>query len=431
MNMGSNQHTASRQAKPKHGTSRGVTQGSRNSGMGGVGGMGPLQEAAMALQKAANVVEDNLAERDPFYAALLRLERAKKLQEAQIPLLKPLSMDDLPEGFVMENLQFVFSKVQELRLAKLEKEVEAKRLQQRYSELKGRLDNMHTEEVALEGGMRGFRSSKEELIVLLRTLAQDLELVIALKQGQDEVNNDAIVTDYSDAMCMPVTVVQRFNSRIKELGRERIGMLTKIKTFRRKINLVDWEAKHLSLECRHLEEYYTDLQLFRVTRELQQILRDGSDAEKTKERLEKVSQRKDFMQKDADIKLLKLRKSKEQMRKQLSDRGEEIASLERKVSELKGQVAERQSVQQSRTALTSAAAGGAGIGSASNTVGLSTEALGRMKTIIARRHLVDTARAQAEEIDFLRQELDKVRQKTFPSFIRAVKKRLPNPDERL
>ena len=53
-----------------------------------------------------------------------------------------------------------------------------------------------------------------------------------------------------------------------------------------------------------------------------------------------------------------------------------------------------------------------------------------MKKIVLRRHLVDTARAQAEEIDFLRQELDKIRQKTFPSFIRAVKKRIPNPDER-
>jgi hypothetical protein len=191
-------------------------------------------------------------------------------------------MDDLPEGFVMDNLQFVFSKVQELRLAKLEKEIEAKKLQLRYGELKGRLDIMHAEELILEANMRSSRSNKEELTAGLRALGQDLEVVVVLKQGQDEANNDAIVTDYNDATIMPVSVVQRFNARIKELGRDRIAMLTKIKTFRRKINLVDWEAKHLSLECRHLEEYYTDLQLFRVTRELQQILREGSDAERTK-----------------------------------------------------------------------------------------------------------------------------------------------------
>jgi hypothetical protein len=37
---------------------------------------------------------------------------------------------------------------------------------------------------------------------------------------------------------------------------------------------------------------------------------------------------------------------------------------------------------------------------------------------------VDVARAQAEEIDYLRQELDKMRQRTFPSFVRATKKRI-------
>jgi hypothetical protein len=44
---------------------------------------------------------------------------------------------------------------------------------------------------------------------------------------------------------------------------------------------------------------------------------------------------------------------------------------------------------------------------------------------------VDTAQVQAEEIDYLKQELDKTRQKTFPSFVRATRNRLVyNPDER-
>jgi hypothetical protein len=55
----------------------------------------------------------------------------------------------------------------------------------------------------------------------------------------------------------------------------------------------------------------------------------------------------------------------------------------------------------------------------------------KMKKVVARRQLVDTLKAQTEEIDFLRQELDKIRQKTFPSFVRAIRKRLPNPDERV
>lgn len=42
----------------------------------------------------------------------------------------------------------------------------------------------------------------------------------------------------------------------------------------------------------------------------------------------------------------------------------------------------------------------------------------KMKKVVQRRHLVDIARTQAEEIDYLRQELDRMRQRTFPSFVK-------------
>ena len=40
----------------------------------------------------------------------------------------------------------------------------------------------------------------------------------------------------------------------------------------------------------------------------------------------------------------------------------------------------------------------------------------RMQGIVTRRKLIDLARAQTDEIEFLRQELDRLRQRTFPSF---------------
>jgi hypothetical protein len=81
---------------------------------------------------------------------------------------------------------------------------------------------------------------------------------------------------------LPNDVLIKYNSRIKDLGKEKISVLSKIKQFRRKINIIDWEAKHNSLEAKHFEAYLTDLQLFRVTRELQKVIRDGSDASQMK-----------------------------------------------------------------------------------------------------------------------------------------------------
>jgi hypothetical protein len=172
--------------------------------------------------------------------------------------------------------------MQELRNSRLEKEIEVKHLVIKHNDLRVKLDGLHAEEAAIVSCINSFRASRDEIVDVMKHLETDMEIIVSLRQGQDEIDKDEIVTDYSDAILIPISVLAKFNSRIKELGRDKIGVLSKIKTFRRKINMVDWEARHLSLKSKHFEEYYTDLQLFRVTRELQQILREGSNAEQTK-----------------------------------------------------------------------------------------------------------------------------------------------------
>jgi hypothetical protein len=97
----------------------------------------------------------------------------------------------------------------------------------------------------------------------------------------------------------------------------------------------------------------------------------------------------------------------------LDDRQQECAALEDKIGSLRGQVNLSRSVKQSRDE----ARGGTG----GDPISMAAT---KMKKVVARRHMVDTARAQAEEIDYLRQELDKMRQRTFPSFVKATRKRL-------
>jgi hypothetical protein len=56
----------------------------------------------------------------------------------------------------------------------------------------------------------------------------------------------------------------------------------------------------------------------------------------------------------------------------------------------------------------------------------------KMKRITMRRRLVDLAKSQTEEIEFLKQELDRLRHRTFPSFTHATRARMAcNPDELL
>jgi WD40 repeat protein len=369
--------------------------------------MGPMQQAAEALKSSGADEGSKALERDPFFEALLQLEKQKKFNESQIPIYNTLSMEsDCPDDFVVD--QFSWAKLNELRCSRIDKEIEVRKLVLEFSDLKGRLERLDTEESILVSCLNEMKSSRDALLSELRALESNLDLVVCLRQGQDEVDKDAAVTDYSRALLLPTEVLGKFNSRIKELGKDKISILTKIKQFRRKINIFEWEAKHKGLEAKHFEVYLTDLQLFRVTRELQKIIRDGADAAQTKERLDKVALRKDFLNKDAEERLENIRQKNEILKKQLEERQQECSTLEMKISSLHGQVSSCQAVKNSRDEARGVESNPANI------------AAGKMKKVVGRRHMVDTARAQAEEIDFLRQELDKMRQRTFPSFVRWV-----------
>lgn len=382
------------------------------STMGGVNKdrLGPMQAAAMAMREAE---QENVQDRDPFFVDLLQKEKIVRIAEAKIPLLTDLNIDeDCPENFYVD--QPTWQKLRDLRSNRIDKEIQGKRLAIEFATLKRKLDDLMQEEAVLVSVIGALRQSRDETQGQLMSIDANLEVLVCLKQGQDEVDKDAVVTEYADAILVPTDAVQKFNVRIKELGREKIGMLSRIKHFRRKINLTEWNSHHLILESRHMEEYFTDFQLLRVTRELQQVIRDGSNAEQAKERLEKVSVRRDFLQKDAESKVEKMHRSIDALRRQLADREEESFVLERRIRDLKVEVAARKNVKDSSNEARGV--------TAENPVNAAAD---KMKKVMARRHLLDSARAQAEEADFLRQELDRLRQRTFPSFVKATKQRLP------
>ena len=135
--------------------------------------------------------------------------------------------------------------------------------------------------------------------------------------------------------------------------------------------------------------------------------------------MDKTNARKEFLIKDSDTQLSKLQRGIDNLRRQLEDRLSENSRLEDQIHGLKKEVVARESVRQSRNEARGVA------GDPAQT------AMKSMKKVVVRRQLVDLARTQAEELDFLRQELDRMRQKTFPSFVRAAKTRAGiNADER-
>jgi hypothetical protein len=263
----------SKQGKSKLKASKGASQSNQQS-------LGPLQEAAQAMDNTAQV---QVLTQDPFFRSRMAIEKIKRQQENQIPLLIPHSIEvDCPEGFTVD--QFTWSKLQELRSARIQREIDEKLLTIRLSDLKTSLDDFQHTSDSIQSKL----STTNQTVVSIKTQQKvteiDLLLMVALKQGQDEVDADSFVTGYTGALLLPSSVIQKYNAAINQFGKEKIGVLQKIKAFRRHINMIDWEANQLQLESWHLDEYFTDLQLLRVTRDFQRVIRSGADPAQTKVR---------------------------------------------------------------------------------------------------------------------------------------------------
>lgn len=402
--------------KSKLKASRGVNASSGMVGGGKESGnnsnMGPMQMAAHDIknQESENhqaVLDKKL--RDPFNQIRIIKNKLKETKERHFPLLNPLSMElDCHEGFVVD--QYYWSKLQELRNMKIEKEIETKLYECEYEETLSKFSLIRYEYSKFNNISSTHKINRNLFKEKLSKIENDLDILIVLKQGQDEVDREAAATDYTVGLLIPVEVIHKLNKRIKELALEKIGILMKIKLFRRKINALKWEANHQDLEKSHYENYYTDLQLFRVTRDLQKVIIEGENAFNQKERVDKINLRKEFMIKDQHSKHFKLHDKLRTYERQLFEKENEVRALEEQIANLQKQVDMSEGIKKSREA---------GLNDADTITPAD-----KMKKIVHRRRMIDLAKAQAEEIDLLHQELDKMRQKTFPSFVKATKKRI-------
>jgi len=379
-------------------------------------GMGPLQQAMReAMNKAKKEIK--VADDDPFRDNDERLER-EKMNEALAASddVDPLNIDnDQPEGFSPEDQ--VWNKLNEIRTLKIKKEREYQKRKKKYEEMQSQLKQLQDEESMLSKKISMLELEKDELNAKMFLGERNLEILVKLKQGQDEVEPEAVVTEYADAVMVPTDIINLKNADILKAGREKVKVLSKIKNFRKSITLMQWQKNYLQDQVKDLEEYFTDLQLLRVTKDLQSIIK-GDATETDKKIVERYEIKTQIMTKTHSDRMLKMQTSNAKLLQQIQERENENDRLQSQFDELENSVAVRQSIHRTR-----ADGGGTAVNS-------SAQVQNRMKRITLRRRLIDLARAQTEEIEALRLELDRLRQRTFPSFAHAARTRLAgNPDE--
>jgi len=324
-------------------------------------------------------------------------------EEVTAEYVVPLRAEECPPGLETpwwEKLVF-------MREAKLETDKRLRRQQEALAQKQRLLATLTAHEAALGERLAAKAAELEAFLAERERLQYDVELPLLLKQGQVEAVPEEGSSMLEDGILIGTEVVQEINRAIREQGRRKIEILEAIKEFKRGIYDLEWHNKRLGLEAEELKERTRELQLLRVTKGLQEALKfggqEGAGATSGGTNVEKLMK---HAAKLHGKRMDDRRKALTGLQRQIHERMAQNDELVERVGEMERLVQSESRILQSKTM--TATAGGASL--------IKT----RMRTMVTQARLRDIAQQQAEEIDMLHAEVDRLRARTFPTFVSVV-----------
>ncbi|UJR35581.1 hypothetical protein I4U23_028334 [Adineta vaga] len=292
----------------------------------------------------------------------------------------------------------------------------------RRTELERQLRQQEQEEIMIKS-LRNFRDGElnrknSELDQLQNLLIRtkddqiddiiDLYVQIVLKQGQVEIDSkpaDLPPNEYrnTDAELIHRREVEDLNKSIIESANFKIRQMNKSKGVINDITSMSWEKEKLIYEIADLKQRAQDITFLKVTRNVQEYLSCSDDA------AYEVQKQRELQMLEATIEKMKERFGEQQILKEndvqkLQHDNLSIANITLAVDEAlqnanvnlyeRKNIIDQRIVEQSKT-----------------------DQQERMHQVVRRRRLVDLAKAQAQEVAYLRAEVERLRMKTFPALV--------------
>lgn len=244
-------------------------------------------------------------------------------------------------------------------------------------------------------------------------LKYNFEVLVYMKQGQVEVPQLPVATDFKDAILIQRKVIEEQNKEIMKRGDAKVDKMEKISEFKTFLRKVRYQKKKLDLEILDYEERAKDVQMYRVTKQTQEIIQ-GKHQKKDEEDKKRLDNQIRQLDENVQKRIKTINETKKKLRKEISDKFKENEQLETKARQLQQNVDQRKQIM--------------GLKSKTGDDGGAQDPVKKIKDIAHKRKLMDIVKQQTEEIEFLRDELDRLRAKTFPSFAHLHNKQ-EYPDE--
>ncbi|EGF83145.1 hypothetical protein BATDEDRAFT_34015 [Batrachochytrium dendrobatidis JAM81] len=213
-----------------------------------------------------------------------------------------------------------------------------------------------------------------------------------------EVVQAPVLTDYSDAILIHRNVVEKLNDAIVTLGKVKVEALKEMKDYRKGIHALEWENKLSDLQAEDLIIRTRDIQLLRVTKQMQEYIRSGDEHKQISEILA-LEKRAEYSQKAHLHKIDEKVKVANKLDQKLCAKVNENASMKSLLQELEDSVNECQSIYEVKLQKMN-----------------HSSKPNPLREIYTRRRLVDLAKSQAQDITILREEVERLRLRTYPAF---------------
>lgn len=151
-------------------------------------------------------------------------------------------------------------------------EKDKERLRQQITQLQDHInyltDQLQNVEEQYEAQILGQKKAADRI----NKIRYNFETIVYMKQGQVEVPQLPVATDYKDAILVAKSVIDHENKEIRIRGRNKVDLMKNISNFKTNLKKVKYQKKRLDLEIQDYEERAKDVQLYRVTKQTQEII---------------------------------------------------------------------------------------------------------------------------------------------------------------
>ena len=308
---------------------------------------------------------------------------------------------DCPEGLD----QSVWDRVLEARDMKVRFEERLSESAQKLETVSKEYDRRTREHEELKERQNQMLHDQRSLEDACKRRVLDADLFLPLKQGLVEVDQGAVVTDYSDATLLHREEIEKLNIDIQQHGWEKVEMLRSLQDDKRDKFITEWNSKHCDFVVEDISAKLQEVQLLRVTKKVQQALKTGGvDTVKKKEEI--ALQRQIFAVETGAERAIFLRQIS------LADVGKKMEDKARDQKRLQQKLAKEREGLEGREALKEK------IKTAGEENSLVKVALREKKSQNTRllTKLRQRAQAQREEIILRERERNELRRRVYPDF---------------